>query len=204
MASDPALRRYRTDAGAAAYREKYARSLVRRVSSAREIFLVRRALARFGRVTRLLDCPCGAGRLLPALRQCATDVIAADFSRAMLAVARRPEVAFAQAAAGSLPFRDDAFDVACCHRLLHHLHAAPARAALWRELARVARRGVVLSFADAATRKARRRPSRAFVCTAAELAAEAAPFGLVLARPPERLCGMVSRLAVATLRRAGR
>jgi len=200
------LDRYRSEAGAAAYRGKYRRSWTRRISSRRELSLVRRALLGIegGRPKAVLDCPCGAGRLLPLLLEGAERVAAADISAAMVREARRARgggVVFVQASAGGLPFATGAFDVVVCHRLIHHVVSRKERAPILAELARVSRRAVVLSFADAGTRRARRKRGRTKCATlsAAELAAEAAEQGLRLTSPVRRLGGWVSFLAVAVL-----
>src|SRR5687767_6611582 len=106
------LARYGSPDGAAAYRKKYERSLARRWSNRRELATVRRALERAGARGRLLDCPCGAGRLVPTLLEVADHVTAVDLSPAMVEQARAalaPEaeagrVDFAVASAERLPF----------------------------------------------------------------------------------------------------
>jgi SAM-dependent methyltransferase len=98
---------------------------------------------------RVLDAPCGAGRLCGPL----TDRHGAiwhgcDRSRAMLAEARGALGAEAPLAAGdaaALPFADGAFDGVVVFRFLHHLPPAEARAVI-DEAARAARRFVVVSF----------------------------------------------------------
>lgn len=205
------VRRYRSSEGAAAYRRKYGRSWLRRLSNRRELALVGRALERAGASGRVLDCPCGAGRLVPVLLRGADEVVGADLSMAMVSEARdalAPEVAAGRVSllasgAGALPFGDGAFDVAVCHRLLHHVPEAEARLRILRELARVARNAVVLSFADAATRKAARRRRKGSSCvllSEADLAREAAACGLVLDPPVTRIAGWFSVQAVAVLR----
>jgi len=204
------LARYRSAAGAAAYRGKYRRSWARRISNRRELSLVRRALRGIagGRPKTVLDCPCGAGRLLPLLLEGAERVWAADLSAWMIREARRASgggdrVVFTQGSAVRLPFATGAFDVTLCHRLIHHVPAREERAVILAELARVSRRAVVLSFADAGTRRARRRKGRTkcVTFTARELASEAAEQGLHLVSPVRRLGGWVSFLAVAILER---
>ena len=48
-----------------------------------------------------------------------------------------------------IPLRDRSVDLVLCARLLHHFSDTESRAKLFRELARVARIGVVVSFFDA-------------------------------------------------------
>jgi SAM-dependent methyltransferase len=96
----------------------------------------------------VLDAPCGAGRLLPFLRERGHRVLWADAARAMLREARQREPAPPPAAladALSLPFRDGACDGVLSFRFLHHLPRERAKAAV-AEACRVARRFVVVSF----------------------------------------------------------
>ena len=117
--------RYGSEAGATAYRHKYERSLARRWSNRRELSAVHRALERAGARGRVLDCPCGAGRLVPTLLAVADHVTAVDLSPEMVkqaedalaALAAAGRVSFAVASADRLPFPDQAFDTVVCHRL---------------------------------------------------------------------------------------
>lgn len=211
---DPHLTaRYASPEGAAAYRAKYDRAFTRRWSNRRELKAVAAALERAGTSGRVLDCPCGAGRLTPTLLARASHVTAADLSPAMVAEARDAlgteaaagRVSFAVASADRLPFPDGSFDTAVCHRLLHHLADPAARAGVWRELARVASRRVIASFSDASTWKARLQGLRGVrrrrtILTPQALAAEAAAHGLVLDGRPRRLSSVFSLVAVAVFR----
>ena len=101
----------------------------------------------------LLDAPCGAGRLVPALAARGRTV-ALDVSPAMLSALRasptRPDLVLAGDIA-HLPFRDDAFDAVLCCRYLHHLREPAALARALSELVRVSRGLVVASFWDSAS-----------------------------------------------------
>jgi ubiquinone/menaquinone biosynthesis C-methylase UbiE len=203
-----------SEAGAAAYSRKYERTAVRRFSNRRELRLAARALDAFGRCREVLDVPCGAGRLTPLLLERADRVACVDVSPAMLAHAEaalaRPvasgRATLRRGTVGALPFPDGSFDVAVCWRLLHHLTDRSVRVRALSELRRVSRRGVVVSFADADTLKAklrawRRRPRRSVALRPAELAAEAKEAGLALASHA-RLSSPFSHLAAAVLRPA--
>ncbi len=114
----------------------------------RELALLRRVWpGRRGEA--VLDLPCGAGRLLPLLRdELGHRVQHADGSLAMLREARarhRPAAAAALGDALAMPFADGAVDGVVMFRFLHHL---PRDAALraFDEACRVARRFVVVSF----------------------------------------------------------
>jgi len=114
------------------------------------------AAARFARV---LDAPCGTGRLTAALEPLTARLVSLDVSRAMLTAAPESFGAAAriEASVFALPFATGAFDVAVACRLLHHFPAEVDRRAALGELARVARRYVVVSYWDAASWHAWRR-----------------------------------------------
>ena len=204
------LARYQSSSGAAAYRRKYERSWIRRLSNRRELAIVDKALERAEAHGRVLDCPCGAGRLTPTILRHAAEVVCADISAPMVEEARAALAPFAEAGAVSflvapahdLPVEDDAFDTAVCHRLIHHMADANERAAVLRELARVARRRVVLSFSDDSTWKGRSQRRRGVnrrrsALMPEDLFAEAAAHGLAPLGRPLRLNGFHSLVAIA-------
>ncbi len=98
---------------------------------------------------RLLDVPCGPGRLLSALAAHG-EAVCVDANRSMLELVRetRPELPCAQASALALPFADASFDAVVCCRLLHHLREQAELERAVRELVRVSRGIVVASFWD--------------------------------------------------------
>lgn len=112
---------------------------------------VRRALAAIpGGADRLLDIPCGTGRMTAVAREFANEVVGADISPAMLDEARRrlvfaSRLSLVEADILHQPFADGSFDCVTCIRLMMHLDAPQRRAAL-RELARVARRYVLVEY----------------------------------------------------------
>ena len=169
------------------------------------------ALRRAKTSGHVLDCPCGAGRLAPTLLARAERVTCVDLSDSMVAEARDAlavhgdAVTFHMASADALPFADDTFDTAVCHRLVHHMETATERAGVFAELARVARRRVICSFSDDSTRKAqsqRRRGvrRRRFPLTPAQFFEEAGVHGLSADGDVLHLNGWCSLVAVAVLR----
>ena len=203
------LHRYGSKDGALAYRHKYERTLSRRLSNRRELAIVDRTLLEAGVHGRVLDCPCGAGRLTPTILGHAEHVTAVDLSAAMVAEAKdalAPLLAgggldFAVASVDDLPFAEKHFDAAVCHRLIHHIADPMARAKVFAELARVTKERVVMSFSDATTikhrlqsRRGRKRRRVAFEPD--RLREEAAAEGLVLRGVPQRLNGLFSLVAV--------
>src|SRR5262245_64034231 len=109
-----------------------------------------KALTLAGDADRILDVPCGTGRLVASLLPRTQELVCADQARAMIDEARRrpltgaPGPSFAQASAFALPFPDRAFDLTICWRLIHHFAEASDRQRLLLELKRVTRRAIVL------------------------------------------------------------
>lgn len=96
----------------------------------------------------MLDAGCGEGFVthvvlgrLPEMKVTGCDL---DPRAVALAAQANPGVGFATASLLALPFPDQAFDVVGCFEVLEHLPGSAPQQAL-RELARVARRAVVLS-----------------------------------------------------------
>ena len=105
----------------------------------------------------VLDAPCGTGRLRGVLERRGMRWVGVDVSPSMLREARGPssdarvEPGLVLSLVDRLPFRDDAFDVVVCCRLLHHLHDPEEVEAVVRELTRVSYRMVIASFWDSAS-----------------------------------------------------
>jgi hypothetical protein len=125
-----------------------------------EVRALGRLLARCGGHGGLwLDVPCGAGRLTALLPGPAWQI---DRALPMLA-ACPPGGRRVCASALALPCADGAFAGALCMRLLQHLPSAEERIACLRELRRVTRGPVLVSFFHAGSlQHARRRLRRAF------------------------------------------
>lgn len=115
--------------------------------TARELGLLRRVWPGVDGA-RVLDAPCGAGRLAATLGDLGASWSGADRSRAMLAACRErvgEDATLCAADSTALPFADRAFDGVVVFRFLHHLPPAVARAAAL-EACRVADGFVVLTF----------------------------------------------------------
>ncbi len=137
-----AVRRFDSRSKAA----EYGRSLSGTATHRREERCVRRALGVLPPGARVLDLPCGTGRLVPLLLTMGFRVTAADRSQHMLAAARKAQAGVARRPAGlefefadvlDTGFPDDAFDGVLCNRLIHHFREAEARRAALRELRRI-------------------------------------------------------------------
>jgi SAM-dependent methyltransferase len=95
-----------------------------------------------------LDAGCGEGFVARRVLRAMPDLMltGCDVSEGALAIAADtvPSARFVPGSVTDLPFPDDAFDVVGCFEVLEHLPGDLPRQAL-REMARVARRAVVLS-----------------------------------------------------------
>jgi len=155
----------------------------------------------------LLDAPCGAGRLFPTLAARGR-VVGLDVSPAMLEGARaRGAEALLAGDLAALPFAAQSFDAVVCCRLLHHLEREEDLVRIARELVRVSRALVLVTYWDAASLPALRRrllPSaRAPRRFARPRAAVEAAFVAAGAEVVERAWSLrfVSRQAYLVLRR---
>lgn len=103
-----------------------------------------------------LDAPCGAGRLSLELPGKA---ILVDRDPNMV-VAADDHMLRACASVHALPFENDAFAGVLCMRLLQHIATPDERITILRELARVSRGPIVVSFFDACSLQHLRRRLR--------------------------------------------
>ncbi|HZN58280.1 MAG TPA: class I SAM-dependent methyltransferase [Planctomycetota bacterium] len=135
---------------AASYNVKYERELHKRISDWREKRILEGLLARAGQCARVLDVPCGAGRLSGIIARHAEKLYEVDYSREMLHLCRSNATAYrpfiAAASAFQLPFPDGAFDLAVSIRLSHHIPTREARHDHLREVLRVARRFALVTY----------------------------------------------------------
>lgn len=154
---------YRSGEAAGEYYRRHRKSWARRCVSRREertiLALLRTGLdrapdhgtARDGRgPCRILDVPCGAGRLSCRLSATGYSVFPFDSSLDMLE--RGIDAGFlvkdrtVEGSIFSLPFEDNAFDGSCCLRFMHHLESGTLRKKVFGELRRVTRGPLVASF----------------------------------------------------------
>lgn len=151
---DAQLRRYaasrRTEGGAASYASKYDRQRHKRLSSRLERRCLRRLLRTSGLAgARVLDAPCGAGRLTPCLGPVAGQVVALDYSPTMLAaLGERLALPRLLGDALRLPFADESFELVLSARLSHHIGEESGRLAHLREVMRVASRFAIVTVFD--------------------------------------------------------
>jgi ubiquinone/menaquinone biosynthesis C-methylase UbiE len=136
--------------GARAYKADYDHKLHRKLSDRMERAIFARMFATLGKCATLLDLPCGAGRLFDLFTQHAARVYEADFSPSMLALNaadhRRAAAGYLRCSGLAIPLADRAVDVVVSVRLNHHLAQPADREQHLRELLRVARRGVIVTY----------------------------------------------------------
>jgi 2-polyprenyl-3-methyl-5-hydroxy-6-metoxy-1,4-benzoquinol methylase len=124
---------------------------------AAELRLIDRAFARIPKTHRVLDVPCGGGRVMLHLAKRGYTVAGADVSEGMIEIARE-----SMTRAGlpcpveyqdveRLTYPDKSFDTIICFRLFHHFPTADIRRRAIAELCRVAAHNVVLSYFSTAS-----------------------------------------------------
>lgn len=96
--------------------------------------------------SRVLDVPCGFGRMLTEIHRVLPRVVGVDLSPAQARIASAVAPALAGNLLAGLPFADGSFDLVVCVRLLHHLHHPDDRRAVLRELRRLSRGHVLTSY----------------------------------------------------------
>ncbi len=117
-----------------------------------EMRLVDRAFAGVPKTHRVLDVPCGGGRVTIHLAKSGYNMTAADLSDPMIAIARenisaeRLNCAIERQDIEKLAYQDRAFDSVISFRLFHHFPTPEIRQRAVMELCRVARKYVVLSY----------------------------------------------------------
>ena len=135
------------------YFEKHQDGLMRRLSSARDLQLARKALKVAGEPQLVLDLPCGAGRFWPVLAENTTrKIIGADNSADMVRIALaqcsealKPRVEAFQTSAFAIDMAEKAVDCVFSMRLMHHIGQSEHRIAMLKEFHRVTRDTVILS-----------------------------------------------------------
>lgn len=144
------LANYQSERGANAYLHDHETKLHRQVSDRAERRILRSFFAEVGPLESILDLPSGYGRLLGLLREHAPRIVEADVSATMLKLnaERHGEDAaeYLECSGLAIPVEDRHFDGVVSVRLNHHLESESAREAHLRELCRVARRAVVVTF----------------------------------------------------------
>jgi len=139
---------------AARYNEMYAKRWSKRWSTRREYDLLRRLLASQPHCATLLDLPSGGGRLSPQIAEFTDLLIEADIALGQVQYGREfarmknTRQVWMTASGFHIPFRNASIDGIVCVRLNHHLPTSDERERLVRELLRVSKKFVVMTFFD--------------------------------------------------------
>ena len=147
------------------YNEKYQKQPTKRASTKREGELIRTLLSSQPKSGILLELPSGGGRLSPELEPFADLIVEADIAVGQVLYGRStstlkiPQV-WMQASAFNIPLKDKSVDGTFCCRLCHHLPSPTERERLLRELLRVSKRFVLMTFFDHDSLKNRLRRMR--------------------------------------------
>jgi len=144
---------YQKDQRAAAYNAKYRDRWTKRMSTWREFALLDRMLRNQGQSKVLLDLPCGGGRLSPSMARYTDLLIEADVALGQLRYGRAhgrvsTRQVWMSASGFRIPLRDASIDGTVCVRLTHHLPTEAERERLVRELLRVSKRFLIVTFFD--------------------------------------------------------
>jgi SAM-dependent methyltransferase/uncharacterized protein YbaR (Trm112 family) len=135
------------------YNADYKEHAFKRWSTQREFALLERLLKSQGKSARLLDLPCGGGRLSPALAPHTELLIESDIAIGQVLYAREHtpvsvQRVFMTSSAFQLPLADSSVDGVVCVRLNHHLPTRQEREKLMSELLRVASNFVIMTYFD--------------------------------------------------------
>jgi len=125
----------------------------------REMACIEAALSGLPKQARVLDLPCGSGRLEEMLLNRGYTVVAADYALAMLDAAKEfhtglfeaetekaERLVFQQEDILNTSFEEGAFDAVICNRLFHHYPEAQLRQRVLAELKRISKDRIIVSF----------------------------------------------------------
>jgi ubiquinone/menaquinone biosynthesis C-methylase UbiE len=139
--------------------DKYPSEYSKRWRDRRELACIVKCLTAIPAGSRVLDLPCGTGRLTRLLVSRGYRVTGADVSEAMLAHARENYRTYQRQYDGKVPnvqfeirdvlatgFNTDQFDGVTCIRLFHHFDEAETRRRALKELRRICRGPIVVTF----------------------------------------------------------
>ncbi len=158
------LENYNSGRGAQAYKADYQNKLHRKLSDRRERALLLRYFANLGPVDSILDLPCGHGRLSDLFGPRCQQLIEADWSFTMVDLNRKDHGddrrRYLRCSALQVPLPDRSVDVVVSFRLSHHLETQELRELHLRELFRVAKKGVIVTWFSASSLKNRLRQIR--------------------------------------------
>jgi ubiquinone/menaquinone biosynthesis C-methylase UbiE len=142
-------KRFQEEGVAESYEKRRAGTLKGKFVRYREEVIIRKILNNFTKNLRILDIPCGAGRLSSILKDYSDFIAGADISKPMLAYSQRSGIysKLDQCEIENIPYTNDHFDVLLCFRLLHHL-PIESRSKAFSEASRVTKKYFIFSFND--------------------------------------------------------
>jgi uncharacterized protein YbaR (Trm112 family)/SAM-dependent methyltransferase len=146
------------------YQQRYERRWTKRCTTVREIARIEQLLVSQPRCQRLLDIPCGGGRVSGPLVKTTDLLLQADISLSQVLTARQTmgsqgNFAWLTASAFMIPLKEGVVDGILCNRLAHHLSGAEQERLIG-ELLRVSKRFVIISYYDHDSFKSRGRRLR--------------------------------------------
>ena len=138
---------------AAEYNQEYKDELFKRWSTNREYALLEKLLSSQPKCERLLDLPCGGGRLSPQIGKYTDLLLESDIGKGQVLYARKNSTLeipqfFMTSTAFKLPLKDNAVDAVVCVRLNHHMPTRQEREQLMNEILRVSKRFVIMTYFD--------------------------------------------------------
>ena len=144
-----ALERFSTEEAA----RKYNQALVYTRKDLREQKSIELALRNVPEGARVLDFPCGTGRLTATLSRMNYLIISADSSWHMTKQARENSESRLLAGGGfsvmdilNTAFKEDSFDAVICNRLFHHFFEPAIRMQALKELGRICSGTIIVSY----------------------------------------------------------
>lgn len=136
------------------YYLRHKKGFYRKISNFLEQRMIAKALRLAGPSKTILDLPCGAGRFINTIMKSGAErIICADKSTDMLKVIKEffsadilARIELMQTSIFNIDLPDNAVDNILCIRLLHHIHDEEYRNAIYKELQRVSRQTVCITY----------------------------------------------------------
>lgn len=149
--------RYKNVIEAQTYDQKRFNSLSGKISNALELRNIKRLMRIIeleGSLEKVIDIPCGTGRITKLLLDMGYQVVGADSSKEFIQVAKRKlnnyiqknQIVFQVSDARSTEFKDNQFDCITSIRFFHHLKQDEKKSIL-KELARISKKYIIINIA---------------------------------------------------------
>ena len=147
--------RYRSESEAASYKDGYTKGyslkvLINRFIAYCEQRAIMRAASFCGPVNKVIDVPCGTGKMTRLLSERYEQYVGIDMSYEMMQqIHGAIEGPFIQADGTEIPLADSSVDLVVSLRLIHRL-PTDVKYAFFKELSRVSGKYIIFSFSDSA------------------------------------------------------